>query len=163
VELLFQRKSTSGVSGWASYSFGRSRYQDRLTGESFWSDLDQRHTVNLYVFYRMSDRVSFSAKVRAGSNVPVPGYYVERDGQYLVSDGRNRVRLPTYSRVDLRANRTFNWSRKRLTLFAEVMNVLNRDNVRFTPPGVNTRTGQVNGLFESMIPIVPSAGILIEF
>ncbi|MEP6914423.1 MAG: carboxypeptidase regulatory-like domain-containing protein [Acidobacteriota bacterium] len=163
VELLVQRKSTSGVSGWASYSFGRSRYRDQLTGESFWSDLDQRHTVNVYLFYRMSDRVSFSAKLRAGSNVPVPGYYAERDGQYFVSDSRNAVRLPTYSRVDLRANRTFNWSRKRLTLFAEVMNVLNRDNVRFTPPGVNTRTGQVNGLFESMIPIVPSAGILIEF
>jgi hypothetical protein len=43
------------------------------------------------------------------------------------------------------------------------MNVLNRDNVRFKPPGVNTRTAQVNVLFESMIPIVPSAGILIEF
>ena len=73
------------------------------------------------------------------------------------------MRLPTYSRVDLRGNRTFNWSRKRLTLFGEIMNVLNRDNVRFNPPGVNTSTGRVSGLFESMIPIVPSAGILIEF
>ena len=71
--------------------------------------------------------------------------------------------MPTYSRIDLRANRAFNWSRKRLTLFAEVMNVLNRDNVRFTPPQVNTRTGQAFDLFESMIPLVPSAGILIEF
>ena len=43
------------------------------------------------------------------------------------------------------------------------MNVLNRDNVRFNPPGVNTSTGRVSSLFESMIPIVPSAGILIEF
>ena len=54
------------------------------------------------------------------------------------------MRLPSYSRVDLRANRTFNWSRKRLTLFAEVINVLNRDNVRFNPPGVNTATGRVS-------------------
>ena len=37
------------------------------------------------------------------------------------------------------------------------------DNVRYNPPGVNTRTGQLSNLFESMIPIVPSAGILIEF
>ena len=90
----------------------------------------------------MSDRVSFSAKVRAGSNVPVPGYYLERDGQYFVADARNRVRLPTYSRVDLRANRTFNWSRKRLTLFAEVMNVFNRNNVRFNPRGQHPPSGQ---------------------
>lgn len=163
IELLLQRRSTGGLSGWISYSFERLRYHDRVTAESFWGNLDQRHTANVYLFYRLSDRVSFSAKLRAGSNVPAPGYYTERDGDYVVSSTRNDVRVPTYSRIDLRANRTFNWSRKRLTLFAELMNVLNRDNVRFTPPEVNTRTGQVTGLFESMIPIVPSAGILIEF
>ena len=163
VEFLFQRKSTTGVSGWLSYSFGRNRYTDREAHETYWSDLDQRHTLNLYLFYRLSDRMSVSAKLRAGSNVPAPGYYLEQNGEYFVSSTRNEVRLPTYSRVDLRANRTFNWSRKRLTLFAEVMNVLNRDNVRYNPPGVNTTTGRVSSMFESMIPIVPSAGILIEF
>lgn len=163
IELLVQRRSTSGLSGWVSYSFGRLRYHDRVTTETFWGNLDQRHTANVYLFYRLSDRVSVSGKLRAGSNVPAPGYYTERDEAYFVSSTRNDVRVPTYARVDLRANRTFNWARKRLTLFAEVMNVLNRDNVRFTPPGINTRTGQANGLFESMIPILPSAGILIEF
>ncbi len=163
VELLLQRRSPAGLSGWVSYSFGRLKYRDRGTEETFWGNLDQRHTANVYVFYRLSDRVSVSGKLRAGSNVPAPGYYEERDGGYFVSALRNVVRVPPYARVDLRANRTFNWSGKRLTLFGEVMNVLNRDNVRFKPPGVNTRTAQVGGLFESMIPIVPSAGILIEF
>ena len=163
VELLLQRRSTSGISGWLSYSFGRSREFDRLTHETYWSDLDQRHTLNLYVFYRISGRTSVSAKLRAGSNVPAPGYYRQAGSEYFVSSSRNDVRLPTYSRVDLRGNRTFNWSRKRLTLFGEIMNVLDRDNVRFNPPGINTATGRVSGLFESMIPIVPSAGILIEF
>ena len=32
--------------------------------------------------------------------------------------------MPLYSRLDVRANRTFNWEKKRLTLFVEVMNVL---------------------------------------
>jgi len=163
VELLVQRKSTSGISGWFSYSFGRNRFSDRLTRESYWGDLDQRHTLNLYVFYRISDRTSVSAKLRTGSNVPAPGYYTQVGDDYFVSSSRNDVRLPIYSRVDLRGNRTFNWSKKRLTLFGEIMNVLNRDNVRFNPPGVNTSTGRVSGLFETMIPIVPSAGILIEF
>lgn len=163
VELLVQRKSTRGVSGWLSYSFARSHYTDTSRHESYWGDLDQRHTVNLYLFYRLSDRTSVSAKMRAGSNVPAPGYFTERDGDYFVSAARNGLRLPTYSRIDLRGNRTFNWSRKRLTLFAEVMNVLNRDNVRFNPPGINSSTQRVSGLFERMIPIVPSAGILIEF
>jgi hypothetical protein len=44
-----------------------------------------------------------------------------------------------------------------------VINLFNRDNVRFNPPSVNTSTGRVSNLFEALIPIVPSAGILIEF
>lgn len=58
----------------------------------------------------------------------------------MLSSRRNEVRLPVYSRVDVRANRSFNWSGRRLTLFAEVINVLNRDNVRFLPPSVNSFT-----------------------
>jgi hypothetical protein len=163
VEVLVQRKSPNGLAGWVAYSYGRNRYHDRLTGESFWGDLDQRHTLNLYLFYRKSDRVSVSGKLRAGSNVPAPGYYAERDGGFFVSDVRNRERLPVYSRIDLRGNRTYAWGRRRLTIFAEVMNILNRDNVRFNPPGINTRTGRVSNPFERMIPIVPSLGMLIEF
>ena len=163
VELLVQRRSTRGVSGWLAYSYGRVRHSDRETRETYWSDLDQRHAANLYVSYRVSERTSVSAKVRTGTNVPAPGYYAQEGSDYFVSSSRNALRLPTYARVDVRANRTFNWSRKRLTLFAEVINLLNRDNVRFNPPGVNTTTRRVSNLFESLIPIVPSAGILIEF
>ncbi len=163
VELLFQRRSTKGVSGWLAYSYGRIRHTDRQTDETYWSDLDQRHAMNLYLSFRVSDRTSVSAKLRAGSNVPAPGYYAQEGSDYFVSSSRNTLRLPTYARVDVRANRTFNWSRKRLTLFAEVINLLNRENVRFNPPGVNTTTRRVSNLFESLIPIVPSAGILIEF
>jgi hypothetical protein len=163
VELLVQRRSTRGVSGWLAYSYGRVRSTDRETDETYWGDLDQRHAVNLYVSFRVSDRTSVSGKIRAGTNVPAPGYYAQEGSDYVVSSSRNALRVPTYSRVDVRANRTFNWSRKRLTLFAEVINLLNRDNVRFNPPGVNTTTRRVSNLFESLIPIVPSAGILIEF
>src|SRR5262249_24975879 len=162
VELLLQRKGPNGLSGWVSYAYGRARYDDRQTGEAFWSDLDQRHTLNLYGSYRLSDRASFRARLRAGSNIPAPGYYGEEDGALSARDPETALRLPPSPRLDLRANRTYNWSRKRLTLFAEVINVLNRDNVRYKPPAVNTRTGQITGLYEPLVPVLPSAGILIE-
>jgi hypothetical protein len=41
--------------------------------------------------------------------------------------------------------------------------VLNRDNVRFIPPGVNVTTRAVTRPFDSTLPIIPSVGILIEF
>ncbi len=163
LEVLLQRKASTGLSGWLSYSLGRNRYADRITGESFHGEFDQRHTFNIYGTYRTSDRVSFSAKARVGSNVPAPGYFSDVDGIIFLSAVRNELRMPTYARVDLRANRTFNWSRSRLTLFAEIMNVLNRDNVRFVPPGVSVRSRTVRNIFERMIPIIPSLGVLIEF
>jgi outer membrane receptor for Fe3+-dicitrate len=151
------------VTGWLSYAFGRNRYSDFVTGESFWGDSDQRHTMNAYASYRHSDRASFVAKLRFGSNFPVPGYYTEQDGSYVIGRARNTARLPYYSRLDLRANRAFNWSNRRLTLFAEVINVFDRANVRFRPPRVNGLTGRTTTPFETMFPIVPSVGILIEF
>ena len=85
-------------------------------------------------------------------------------GFHAVALGRQRGQdVGRHARLDVRANRTFNWAHKRLTLFAEVINLFDRDNVRFNPPGVSVTTRRVSNLFESMIPIVPSAGILIEF
>jgi hypothetical protein len=163
LELVVQRSSPSGLSGWFSYAFGQNRYEDRVTREMFWGDLDQRHTLNAYAFYRFSPRFSASVKYRSGSNFPIPGYFAREGESYVVGEARNALRLPVYGRLDLRANRTFSWSRRRLTLFAEVINVLNQDNVRFSPPRINTATRQVTRLFDSLVPVIPSAGILIEF
>ena len=163
VEMLFQRRSTSGLSGWVSYSLGFNRYHDRVTGESFDGDFDQRHTFNGYGLYRFNDRYSLAGKLRAGSNVPAVGYWEQQGDQYFVSDTRNDLRLPRYARLDVRLSRAFTRRASRISLFVEVLNVLDRENVRFTPPGVNLRTGQAFGLYESMIPRVPSAGVLVEF
>src|SRR5436190_135565 len=163
VELLVQRRSNTGLSGWTSYSYGVNRYRDRLTGERFDGDYDQRHTLNAYGLYRVTHRFRLAGKLRIGSNTPAIGYWTERNGAYFVASDRNTLRVPLYSRLDVRANRTFNWEKKRLTLFIEVLNALGRDNVRYETPGVNPRTYQAFGIFSSMIPFVPSAGILIEF
>jgi outer membrane receptor for ferrienterochelin and colicin len=166
VEVMLQRTVPGpGVSGWLSYAYGRNRYHDVVSGETFWGDNDQRHTLNAYGMYRHSDRLSFVAKLRVGSNFPIPGYYakVPDTGSFVLADVRNSERLPLYARLDLRANRAFNWSRSRLTLFAEVINVFDRANYRFEPPSVNVTTKAVGTPFDSMFPVIPSVGFLIEF
>ena len=163
VEMFVQRRDPNGVSGWLAYAFGRSRYTDVVTGETFWTDLDQRHALNAYASYRVSTHWNLGAKFRVGSNFPVPGYYREQDGLHFVAETRNELRLPVYARLDVRASRTFTWARSRLTLFGEVINILDRDNVRANPPTIDGRTWQTRHLFETMIPIVPSAGVLVEF
>ena len=163
VEWSIQRQAPNGLSGWASYALGFARYHDTATGERFWGDFDQRHTVNLYGSYRVSDRLSMSGRFRAGSNFPTTGYWTERGGAYFVGTERNTLRVPAYARLDARANRTFTWSRRRLTLFVEAINILGRDNVRFALPSINRRTFEATNLYESMMPRIPSVGALIEF
>ncbi len=48
-------------------------------------------------------------------------------------------------------------------MFAEALNIYDRDNVRAASPGINPNTLQVFGLFDSMFPIIPSAGFSLEF
>ncbi len=163
VELLVQRRSTSGLTGWFAYSYGVNRYTDRRTGERFDGDFDQRHTVNAYAVMRLSNRASLAAKWRAGSNIPARGYWEQQGDRFFLSNERNTLRVPVYSRLDVRGNRTFNIGSRRLTLFVEVLNLLGRENVRAGSPGVNPRTFEVFELFQTMIPRVPSAGLLIEF
>lgn len=163
VEWLVEKHGERGVSGWLSYAYGVNRYKDRINGERFWGDHDQRHTFNAFGSYRLSDRTSASVRFRAGSNTPAPGYWTSRNGLYYVSATRNDLRIPQYARLDLRANRTFTRRQGRLTLFVEVLNVLNRNNERFLERAVNRRTLETVRPFESMLPLVPSAGLLVEF
>ena len=174
-EIVLRRDATHGFSGWAGYGFGALRYTETETGERFWGDADQRHTVSLYGNYRLSSRASISARYRYGSNYPIVGYIGEPaatlgqvpqvDGQpafYALSTQRNTVRLPVYSRFDVRADRAFNWSGRRLVLFVDVGNVLNRTNLRNSSYSIDQR-GRVFETTESLLPIVPSGGLVVEF
>jgi hypothetical protein len=166
VDVSVRHQRQNGLSGWASYGFSRTRYRDLFTGERFDGDFDQRHTVNVFAQYALSNRTSVSAKLRLGSNYPVPGYWAERSGILFASEHRNDVRLPAYARLDLRANRVFNYTKRRLTLFLEVMNALNRTNVRAVAPDVLIRRGNTLtavGYVQELFPLLPSAGLLIEF
>jgi hypothetical protein len=174
-EIVVRREATDGFSGWAGYAFGRLKYTDTQTGESFWADADQRHTLTLYGNHRLSSRASVSMRYRYGSNYPLVGYIGEPPsslGQNPTVDGRplffglagqrNTLRLPAYSRLDVRADRAFNWSGSRLVLFVEVANVLNHTNARNASYFVD-RAGRVFETMESLMPIVPSGGLVIEF
>lgn len=168
VELTVERKSANGLNGWLSYAWSKSELVDAHGGirnppETFFADFDQRHTGNAYVAYRWSGRTSLSARLRYGSNFPITGYVGQDANGYLLSSQRNGVRLPEYSRLDLRGDRTFTYRRSRLTLFLEVVNAANRDNVRYNSPGVNTATRRVVRPTEKLFPLLPVAGVLIEF
>ena len=167
VELKLERRSANGLNGWLSYAWNKSELEDARgdgqAAERFFADYDQRHTVNTYVAYRWSGRTSVSARWRYGSNFPIRGYIDTNAAGFTLSAQRNLLRLPAYSRLDVRADRTFTYKRSRLTLFMEVVNAMNRDNFRPSSAGVNINTRRVFEPMETTFPLLPVAGILIEF
>jgi len=163
VELNVQRRAATGFSGWVGYAYGRTRYTDTIRSESYFADADQRHTFNAYAQYGTSPNTSFGVKLRLGSNMPLPAYLEYRGDTLYITDLRNTTRLPNYARLDLRANHAFNYTKRRLTLFVELINVTNHKNWAASGDVFVQRDGSVFGYVEKLFPFLPSAGILIDF
>lgn len=163
IELLVDRRSSIGLSGWVAYSYGRTRHSDALRGETYWGDFDQRHTFNLFSVYRFSAATTVGATFRAGTSFPIPGYLAEKDGRLFVAHARNQVRLPSYARLDLRADRRFEYFGRRLMLFVELLNALNRANVGLANGSIHPVTGEAIGFTDRLLPRSASAGVVIEF
>jgi outer membrane receptor protein involved in Fe transport len=164
LELTLQRRSANRLSGWVSYSYALTRLQDEQHGLNFVSDFDQRHTVNTYGSYRFTETFNISGQWRYGSGYPIPGFFRAQGADLFLASARNLARLPAYSRVDLRANKAFLFEKWKLTLSVELLNVTNHKNLR-TPliDGLNLTTGRVSYRFGETMPVLPAAGISIEF
>lgn len=169
VEAFVERRSANRLSGWASWGWVKTRMRDSVTGAVYPADSEQRHTVNLFGSWRLTPSVHFSARYSYGSNFPIPGFLRWQNGQYFLGDQRNSLRLPDYHRLDFRLNKSFHvetargWS-WRGTLYAEVLNATNRHNTTFDAfNGFNSRTGQASVSFLKLFPVVPAAGVMIEW
>lgn len=162
-ELTLQRRSANKLAGWISYGYSRTKLTDGQDKLTFVSDSDQRHTLNVYGNYRFAETWNFSSEWRYGSGQPVPGFYGQDAGGFFLVSQRNQIRLPYYSRVDVRFSKAFLFKRAKLTLTAEVLNLLNHNNLRYAGFQRYFFSGRIEGQLERVLPILPSAGIVIEF
>ncbi len=167
IEVTLQRRSANKLTGWVSYAYSRTKLADPQSGLSFVSDFDQRHTVNVYGSYRFNETWNLSSEWRYGSGQPVPGFFRQigtQPGQgYFLSNLRNTVRLPAYSRADVRLNKAFLFNDWKLTLNGEIINATNRTNLRYAGFDGYGIDGRVFGQLDRVLPILPSAGVVVEF
>ncbi|RLD90486.1 MAG: TonB-dependent receptor, partial [Bacteroidetes bacterium] len=114
IEFMLE-KETGKLNGWISYTFSRSEitvdgafpWQRINGGESYPTNYDKPHALNLVMNYRVNRRLSLSGNVvyTTGRPVtyPVSSYYLR--GQEIVNySQRNTYRLPDYFRIDLSLN-----------------------------------------------------------
>ncbi len=162
-EVTLQRRSANKLAGWISYGYSRTKLNDAKDKISFISDSDQRHTLNVYGNYRFADTWNFSSEWRYGSGQPLPGFFGQDSTGYFLVNQRNQVRLPYYSRVDVRISKAFLFKKAKLTLTGEVLNLLNHNNVRYAGFEFYFFNGRVQGQLQRVLPILPSAGVVIDF
>jgi hypothetical protein len=136
--------------------------RDGVTGSRFPSDWDQRHTVNVYGGYRIRPTVNLSGRWTYGSGFPIPGYFAKNGPNYVLAALRNRVRVQPYSRADARVNKSWIKDHWKFTLYGEVVNVTNRKNVMFDILNGFAANRQAFLAFDTLFPILPSAGIAFE-
>jgi hypothetical protein len=163
VEFFLQRSSANRFTGWVSYAYGRTEMRDGVSLHRFPSDFDQRHTVNVYGGYRLRPSVNLSGRWSYGSAFPIPGYLRRAGTAYYLTTARNQLRMPDYMRTDVRVNKSWTRDKWKITLYGEVINLTNRTNYIFDSfNGYNTKTAQAFLTLDTMFPILPSAGIVLE-
>jgi hypothetical protein len=164
-QVLVQRRSANGLTGWVSYTYGRATLIDDVLHVQFASDYDQRHTVNAYLSRRLKPTVNLSGRVSYGSGMPLPGFYSALPGGgYQLGSARNSERAPAYARADIRVNKEIVRSRFSATLFGEVVNVTNHTNRDFDSAATyDPISARSDPNFYTMLPILPSVGLVVAF
>lgn len=132
---------------------------------------DRREQVNAMAQYRLGSS-KLSIRWQYGSGLPftqVNGYYSDlrdsvdpRNTDYVTSVGKPFVsraelynsRLPTYHRLDITLERTFDLAGAKLTAMAGVINVYDRNNIFEYNIFTGSRIDQ--------LPIIPSIGIRVD-
>jgi hypothetical protein len=162
-EFVLQRRTANRLTGWVSYALGWTRQRDGVSGARFVADQDQRHTVNAWVGYRARPSVNVSARWTYGSGFPVPGFFARSGDGWVLAEARNGARVGPYQRTDARVTKSKAYDRWKLTVYAEVVNVLNRANRRFDSYNGYDGAGRAALGFTRMFPTLPSAGVMAEF
>ncbi len=163
-EIFLQRRSANRLTGWVSYAYAVSRVHDGVLNLTAPSEYDARNSVHVFGSYRLTPTINLSGRFAYGSGLPEPGFFELRNGVTYLSANFNQLRLPAYQRTDLRINKAFVKKKVQLTLFAEVVNLTNHGNMIFDSlSSFNTKTGQASILLDKTFPLLPAAGLVIDF
>lgn len=135
VELFGQRKLSGRVYALGAYTLSWSEFTgaDGILRPSAW---DVRHALDLTAGYRMGDRWEVGAKLRVLSGRPFTPFDTERSREEFPITGRgvpdwDRIgaeRTPAYARLDVRAERRFEFTGWNGVVFLDLQNLTGREN-----------------------------------
>lgn len=163
LDILVRKQPTDRLWGWLALTLGHSERTNGLNNETFDYQHDQPVIATWVATYEHSARWSYSAKWRyhTGSPyTPIVGTTTDPGGRIRPVYGAiNSERLPAYHRLDLRADRRFEFARWKLKAYGELINAYNRDNVG----GYIYNADYSDKKAVHQLPILVSFGVQAEF
>ncbi len=140
--------------------------EDRIDSSWVPRRWSQRHTVNAMVSWE-ADSYAFAAALtwHTGWRSAQPPASIGVDETLGIPQLLNNVELPEYLSLDLSFSRSWQAGRSTITLFADITNVLNRNNLA----GIDYDLEEQDGRFlftedrETLLPLIPSIGVRIAF
>jgi hypothetical protein len=176
VDLIARHQPKEGLGGWVSYSYGvSSRTRDGVT----WAPgHDRRHDLDVVATWRLS---AFRLGARFGYATGTPYTHVVGEIARRVYDPsrdrwgtgdppiyveplggpRNGARFPVTHRLDLDASREFRLGGVTVAPYVSVVNVYNAKNIFVYLYDYSTDEPTRKAI--SQFPIVPSAGVRVDF
>lgn len=159
LEVLIKRELSERLYGWLSYTFSHSEraLPDR---DLVLTPFDQTHVANAVASWRAGEGWELGARWRAATGRP---YTPANDATFDADEGGydpvygeiRSGRLPFFSQLDVRLEKTWLFDTWMLGLYLDVQNVLNQDNVEAIEWDYRYReTAPVTG-----VPILPTIGI----
>jgi hypothetical protein len=150
--------------GWVAYTFQRSFRQDGFGKPERRFDYDQPHLLTLVGTWKFARAWSAGGRLRYVSgnpSTPVTGSVLDASsGTYVPLYGpTNSARLPAFSQLDLRIDRTWTYQTWKLGLYLDVQNVTNRGNVE----GYSYRYDYRQKSAATGLPILPILGLNAEW
>jgi hypothetical protein len=164
MELLVRLLPDHFVYGWLAYTLSRSERWSERADRWIAFDYDQTHVLTLLVGFQLPKRWNVSLRFRVATGNPysaVETAVFDADyGAYVpIYETVPSKRLPTFHQLDLRVDKTWEWSRIRLKLYLDITNVYYAKNAEFAMYNYDySKREYVYGL-----PIIPSVGFQIAF
>jgi outer membrane receptor protein involved in Fe transport len=168
IELFLRGSAGPRARWWVNYAWART--EDRISGEWVPRAIDQTHTLNLDLDWRLTDhwRLNLAWRYHTGWPTTPLAFVATEDEEgepelVPILGALNSARLTDYHRLDLRASRR--WSRRsgELMLYIDVQNLYNRENLAGFDYEVDEESAALIRNDERFAGIIPSAGIRFRF
>lgn len=160
LELLVKREISERAFGWLSYTFSRARQRNHPGTRWIPTGFEQPHVLNAVASYRPGKGWELGARLQLASgrpDTPVLGATYDADtGTYDAVRGPARsTRTPTFTQLDVRAEKMWLFDTWSLGAYLDIINVTNAENVEAIEYDYRYRESAPVTSF----PILPTLGV----